>query len=480
MLALPFIYGAQRPAGRAGHAGHRRRGSGRLQSPQAHLRARAAVHPPRGHLARAGAARSLQLSVGPHAARRGVHLAGVRGVPGAGAVVLVPLALAIAASRVVLGLHYPTDVLVGALVRRGRSARSARPSSDLMRVLFVSDVYFPARQRRLHFDPHLPRRSRARSASRPRWWRRRIPARPADTRPVDHPRALGRRAARSRGPALPRRPAAAARSNAELAARVDLVHIHTPFIAHYAGVRFAREHGLPVVATYHTFFEDYLHHYVPILPRGIGRFIARRFTLLPVRRRRGADLARARRCARRCWRTACTTPIEVLPTGLPAESFMRGDGARFRQQFELPADRPLLLYVGRVAYEKNIDFLLRMFVRVRARRPDALFVIAGEGPALRSPDAARARARRRGRTCGSSAISIAAPTCRIATRPAMPSCSRRAPKRRDWCCSRRWRRARRSCLRPSSARARSSRRVAARSWCPKKRSVFAIGGRVVR
>jgi glycosyltransferase involved in cell wall biosynthesis len=40
-----------------------------------------------------------------------------------------------------------------------------------------------------------------------------------------------------------------------------------------------------------------------------------------------------------------------------------------------------LLYVGRVAYEKNIDFLMRMFVRVRAQRPDALFVIAGEGPA---------------------------------------------------------------------------------------------------
>jgi undecaprenyl-diphosphatase len=31
-------------------------------------------------------------------------------------VALVPLALAIAASRVVLGLHYPTDVLVGALL----------------------------------------------------------------------------------------------------------------------------------------------------------------------------------------------------------------------------------------------------------------------------------------------------------------------------------------------------------------------------
>jgi glycosyltransferase involved in cell wall biosynthesis len=78
------------------------------------------------------------------------------------------------------------------------------------------------------------------------------------------------------------------------------------------------------------------------------------------------------------------TPIEVLPTGLPADSYVRGDGSRFRQRYSLPADRPLLLYVGRVAYEKNIDFLLRMFVQLRAGRPDAMFVIAGEGPARES------------------------------------------------------------------------------------------------
>jgi 1,2-diacylglycerol 3-alpha-glucosyltransferase len=168
----------------------------------------------------------------------------------------------------------------------------------------------------------------------------------------------------------------------ELAAKVDLVHIHTPFIAHYAGVRFAREHGLPVVATYHTFFEDYLHHYVPILPRRIGRWIARRFTLSQC-----ADVAELvspsgpMRDALRAY--GVSTPIEVLPTGLSAESYVRGDGKRFRRKFSLPAERPLLLYVGRVAFEKNIDFLLRMFRQLRVHRPDALFVIAGEGPALR-------------------------------------------------------------------------------------------------
>src|ERR1700685_1865665 len=51
--------------------------------------------------------------------------------------------------------------------------------------------------------------------------------------------------------------------NALQSQRFDMVHIHTPFIAHYAGVRFARQRRIPVLATYHTFFEEYLHHYVP-------------------------------------------------------------------------------------------------------------------------------------------------------------------------------------------------------------------------
>jgi 1,2-diacylglycerol 3-alpha-glucosyltransferase len=247
-----------------------------------------------------------------------------------------------------------------------------------MRVLFVSDVYFP-RVNGVSTSIRTFRGDLARLGVETTLVAPAYPNAPADTdasiirvpsgavpRDPEDRRFLG-------GPLR-------TALNAKLAARIDLVHVQTPFIAHYAGVRFAREHALPVVATYHTFFEDYLHHYVPILPRGIGRFIARRFTLSqcddvdalisPSAPMRDGLLAYGVR-----------VPIEVLPTGLPAETFTRGDGAKFCAQFGLPADRPLLLYVGRVAHEKNIDFLLRMFVRVLARRPDACFVIAGEGPA---------------------------------------------------------------------------------------------------
>jgi len=247
-----------------------------------------------------------------------------------------------------------------------------------MRVLFVSDVYFP-RVNGVSTSIRTFRADLAQAGVETLLVTPEYPNAPVDTEPgiirvpsggvprdPEDRRFLGRPLRRV--------------LNADLAAQVDLVHIHTPFIAHYAGVRFAREHGLPAVATYHTFFEDYLHHYVPVLPRRIGRFIARRFTLSQ------CDDVAALISPSAPMRDALLdygvqTPIEVLPTGLPAESYVRGDGARFRARFKLPADRPLLLYVGRVAYEKNIDFLLRSFVRVLARRPDALFVVAGEGPA---------------------------------------------------------------------------------------------------
>ena len=60
-----------------------------------------------------------------------------------------------------------------------------------------------------------------------------------------------------------------------LSAGVDLIHVQTPFAAHYAGVRAARQHGLPVLATYHTHFEEYFHCYLPYAPRPALRAVAR-------------------------------------------------------------------------------------------------------------------------------------------------------------------------------------------------------------
>jgi glycosyltransferase involved in cell wall biosynthesis len=76
------------------------------------------------------------------------------------------------------------------------------------------------------------------------------------------------------------------------------------------------------------------------------------------------------------------TFTEVLPTGIELEKFQSGDGEKFRKNYNIPLDRPTLIFIGRVAFEKNIDFLLRVVDKVRQRIPNVLLLIAGEGPSL--------------------------------------------------------------------------------------------------
>jgi glycosyltransferase involved in cell wall biosynthesis len=161
----------------------------------------------------------------------------------------------------------------------------------------------------------------------------------------------------------------------------DIVHVQTPFIAHYQGVRLARSMGVPVVESYHTYFEEYLHHYVPLLPRALMRLLARRFTTSQCNALDALVVpSRAMQTALTDYGVRC--PMQIIPTGMEMERFAGGDGARFRESLGIPADRPTLVHVGRVAHEKNIDFLFRVLRRVVERRPDVTLIVAGEGPAL--------------------------------------------------------------------------------------------------
>jgi len=160
----------------------------------------------------------------------------------------------------------------------------------------------------------------------------------------------------------------------------DMIHIHTPFVAHYLGLVFSRKLNIPCIETYHTFFEDYLHHYLPWMPqfmaRGIARMISKRqcnaVSAIVAPSKPMLDVLRS---------YGVKAEAQVIPTGLQDHSFEQADGKAFRKKYGIDPDRSMLLYVGRVAFEKNIDFLLWMAKVLVDERPDILLVITGEGPA---------------------------------------------------------------------------------------------------
>jgi len=161
----------------------------------------------------------------------------------------------------------------------------------------------------------------------------------------------------------------------------DLIHIQTPFIAHYAGLKAARKLGLPVVATYHTLFEEYIQHYAPFLPggwlKGQARGLSRRQC-----NALDAVIVPSSAMQQRLNKYGVNKPLHVLPTGIPLAQFAGGNGAAFRYKHGILSTRPMALFVGRVAHEKNIGFLLQAHTHALGLRPDLLLVIAGEGPAM--------------------------------------------------------------------------------------------------
>lgn len=163
----------------------------------------------------------------------------------------------------------------------------------------------------------------------------------------------------------------------------DVIHIQTPFMAHYLGVALAREFGIPCLESYHTYFEEYLFHYVPFVPKSWMRLFARYFT------RKQCNAVNAVVVPSTAMQDVLasygvTTLMQIIPTGMELDRFKGGDGAHFRTTYNIEPDRPVMTFIGRVAFEKNIEFLLEVTVHLRIRISNVLLVIAGEGPALRS------------------------------------------------------------------------------------------------
>jgi 1,2-diacylglycerol 3-alpha-glucosyltransferase len=158
--------------------------------------------------------------------------------------------------------------------------------------------------------------------------------------------------------------------------RPDLLHSHHPFLLGDAALRLAWSRRLPLVFTYHTMYEQYT-HYVPLALEGFKRFAIQMST--DYCNLCDQVIAPSESVARLLAERGVTTPVTAIPTGIDVEFFARGDGRRFRQRFGIDERALVVGHVGRLAAEKNLDFLARAVARFLAERPDAVFLIVGTG-----------------------------------------------------------------------------------------------------
>lgn len=167
---------------------------------------------------------------------------------------------------------------------------------------------------------------------------------------------------------------------------LDIIHTQTEFSLGIFGRIMARELRLPIVHTYHTIYEDYTHYLT-------------RFKALD---------RRAKAFARTYSKVCCNTveqvivptektrqllirynvhkDISVIPTGIDLQKFDRS-GYRpeeidtIKKQYGILPDWKVLLYLGRVSQEKNLEEVIRAMPEYMKRRENTVFVVVGSGPA---------------------------------------------------------------------------------------------------
>lgn len=165
----------------------------------------------------------------------------------------------------------------------------------------------------------------------------------------------------------------------------DIVHTQQPFGIGLHGRVAARRAGVPLVSTFHTLYTEYT-HYLPIFPPRVARW----WLTGVLRDYYGtcdAVVVPSREAGRRLEALGVMPErLHVVPTGVPAPpSVMPAAVEQTRRTFSLPTGAPVLLYVGRLAREKNLDLLVDAFAVLCEeegwagdRRP--ILLLVGSGP----------------------------------------------------------------------------------------------------
>jgi len=156
----------------------------------------------------------------------------------------------------------------------------------------------------------------------------------------------------------------------------DVVHTHTPWTLGLVGMRWAQSHHLPLVTTYHTHYDKYS-HYIPFLPKSYTRYRIAKHTNYYYN---AADHVITPSEASLSWlqRHSVRKPVTVIPTGTFPTNIL--DRADLRRKLQIQPHTKVLLYVGRVAQEKNLKMLFEAVMQIIKREPHTLLLVVGDGP----------------------------------------------------------------------------------------------------
>ena len=164
-----------------------------------------------------------------------------------------------------------------------------------------------------------------------------------------------------------------------LAWKPDIIHSQCELSTFLPAKKIAKKLNIPLIHTYHTVYEDYTHYFSP--NQIWGREMAAALSRL-VLRRTNCVIAPTEKVKSLLTQYHIDQEIRVIPTGITLEEFAVETPPErllaLKRSLNIPENNRVLLYVGRLAKEKNLEEVLRYYGDLRSE--GVTFLLVGDGP----------------------------------------------------------------------------------------------------
>lgn len=161
----------------------------------------------------------------------------------------------------------------------------------------------------------------------------------------------------------------------------DIVHSQCEFFSFQFALHISKMLHIPLVHTYHTLYEQYVTYVFP--SRRLGKHVVR-FLSRKRLKRVARIIAPTRKVENTLRAYGLHNPVSVIPSGISLEQYKsrlsEAERMQKRRDLGIPDDHQVMLSLGRLGTEKNLEELLRLFAEELRHHDKLTFLIVGDGP----------------------------------------------------------------------------------------------------
>ena len=168
--------------------------------------------------------------------------------------------------------------------------------------------------------------------------------------------------------------------------KLDVIHSHTEFGIGILARIFAKQFNIPLVHTYHTLYEDYTHYithgYFDKSSKKIVEYLTKFYC-----DKTAHELIVPTNKIYKLFKDKYefTKNIHIIPTGIEVDRFLvenvdKKEVDLLRKKLDFKKKDFIILFVGRLAEEKNVEFLINAHKKIIENEPNIKLLIVGDGP----------------------------------------------------------------------------------------------------